>query len=290
MRLITILMIVFLQSFSSAAHADESTLAWIEKSGAVTATDIEIEGERFPPEIVKSTFTDAENTRRIASNLVLRRTLAKEAEALGLDKDPKVVVRLRLARERVLSDTRIQQFDGVPPDEATLQKLALAEYNAFPEKYRITEAVRLSHILIGRYRADGKQLAESLLADLKSGKSDFGNVAKMYSDDASTKEKLGDLGFWEQGKLRPEIDKLAFKSLTLGALSGVIETELGWHIVRLDEKRMPGKTPFEAVKPELVQKIARDVVEKRRLTHVGPLEETVRFDDQAIKAFIAKNR
>ena len=101
------------------------------------------------------------------------------------------------------------------------------------------EAVTASHILITyegalratkkRDRKEAKKLAEKILKDLKDG-IDFAELARQYSDGPSG-PKGGDLGRFTRGQMVPEFDQVVF-SLEAGAVSGVVETQFGYHIIK----------------------------------------------------------
>jgi peptidyl-prolyl cis-trans isomerase C len=291
MRMVGLATIVAcLQLAAGIAFADDQVVARIAKGVAITVTDLAVEAERYSPDTVKGTFARPENVRQIARNLLLRRALALEAEEEGLDKRFEMAVRLRLAKEKVLSDARVQQFDGAPPDTQTLEKLALAEYNASTQSFAITEAVTLDHILVGKYRKDAQQLAVDLLGQIKAKKANFGTLAIMYSDDAASKHKHGDMGPIDKGKFRPEFERAIAGLEKVGDVSEIFETELGWHIVRLSERRAAGRKPFDEVKAELMQTAARNVVDKRRALHLEPLESGIEVDERVVETIVARYR
>ena len=100
------------------------------------------------------------------------------------------------------------------------------------------EAANLSHILLQIKSSENsldslKKRAAYVLAQAEAG-DDFAELAKRYSDDP-TKQRGGDLGFFERGDLLPEFEKEVF-SLNPGEMR-VIETSLGYHIVKVEEKR-----------------------------------------------------
>lgn len=274
---------------SNETAGTEAVVARNAKGIAVTAADLEIEAERYSPDTVKGAFARADGVRQIARNLLLRRTLADDAERQQFDRQPKMAARLRLAREKVLSDARVQQFDGVAPDAAMLEKLARAEYNAYPDRYRIAAGDRLEIILIGQYRKDGRQLAQELLAQARSG-GDFGSLALMYSDDPATKGKRGDLGFFENSKLHPDLQRAATGLAKAGDISEIIETPSGWNILRLAEKRPAGRKAFDEVKEELMQAAARGIVDKRRTVGTEAFEEGLEFDEKGVEAIVTRYR
>ncbi len=94
----------------------------------------------------------------------------------------------------------------------------------------VAEHVHARHILV-----DTQEEAERILAQLQAG-ADFGELARMYSQDASTRENGGDLGFFPRGVLvAPEVEDAAF-ALQPGQFSGVIPSVLGYHIVQVVER------------------------------------------------------
>ena len=101
------------------------------------------------------------------------------------------------------------------------------------------DAIRASHILISykgslrsetnRDRSDARKLAEKILKELKSGR-DFADLARKHSDGPSG-PKGGELGRFERGQMVPEFDQVVFV-LETGAISEVVETKFGYHIIK----------------------------------------------------------
>ena len=101
------------------------------------------------------------------------------------------------------------------------------------------DAIRASHILvsfkgalrseINRDRGEAKKLVEKILKELKSGR-DFSDLARKYSDGPSG-PKGGDLGRFERGQMVPEFDQAVFR-LDTGAISDIVETKFGYHIIK----------------------------------------------------------
>ena len=114
-------------------------------------------------------------------------------------------------------------------------------YQEHSDVYSVPEQRRARHILFraaedetAESRAGKKATAEKVLAQIKSG-ADFASLAKQFSEDSS-KDKGGDLGFFGRGQMVAPFEDAVF-SLQTGAVSGVIETPFGYHIIKLEEIR-----------------------------------------------------
>lgn len=115
--------------------------------------------------------------------------------------------------------------------------------------------VKASHILIGvdasaapEVKAKAKEKAEALLKELKAGK-DFAEVAKTSST-CPSKEQGGDLGFFGRGQMVPEFEQAAF-GLNPGEMSGVVETQFGYHIIKLTDRKGGDVPKLEELKDKI---------------------------------------
>jgi parvulin-like peptidyl-prolyl isomerase len=132
---------------------------------------------------------------------------------------------------------------------------------------RITEQVHARHILVATLDE-----AENLRRRIDAGE-DFGEIAREYSIDASTRPAGGDLGWFPEGYLLwPEVDLAAFE-LDPGELSQVIQTELGYHLVELLER---GEHQLDYDARLFVQENAIQdwITEKRELKDIQTFIET----------------
>ena len=128
-------------------------------------------------------------------------------------------------------------------------------YNDARESYQIPERVRVRHILIktqGKPKEEAPKLkakADALLKQLQGG-GDFAALAKANSEDPGSAVKGGELGWIAHGQTVPNFDKTAF-ALQPGQLSGVIETEYGYHILQTEEKQTAHTQTVDEVKPQI---------------------------------------
>ena len=131
-------------------------------------------------------------------------------------------------------------------------------YKQNPDQFKQPERVRASHILISvpeaadaAARTEARNRAQQILKDVKSGK-DFAALAKQHSQDPGSAVNGGDLGFFQQGQMVGPFNDAAF-SLKPGAVSDLVETQFGYHIIKVAEKQ-PGRTvPLDEVRPKVEQ-------------------------------------
>ena len=157
------------------------------------------------------------------------------------------------------------------------------------EEYRLRETVSAQHIL---FKTEGKTPQEieairtkalSVLERARKGTEDFGALAKMYSEDASA-SRGGDLGEFPRGQMVPEFEKAAF-SLGVGAVSDLVQTQFGFHIIKVNKKQEAKARSFPEMKEairsivlgtkgaakaaEVSQKVASDLKTNKNLDAVA---------------------
>jgi len=135
-------------------------------------------------------------------------------------------------------------------------------------RYQTAEERRASHILIPaaasatpEEKAKAKALAEDLLKQVRQNPRKFGEVAAKFSKDPGSAEKGGDLGFFARGLMVKPFDEAAF-SMKVGEIAGPVETQYGFHIIRLDAIKAVQTTPLESVKAQIVEEIRKPKVAK----------------------------
>src|ERR1700761_194792 len=137
------------------------------------------------------------------------------------------------------------------------------EYQDNIDSYRLPERVKVRHILIktqGKPKEDAPKLkakAEDLLKQLQHG-ADFAELAKKNSEDPGSAEKGGELGWVVRGQTVPNFEKTAF-SLKPGELSGLVETEYGYHIIQLEAKQEARTQSFDDVKGQILLDMKKQV-------------------------------
>jgi len=124
-------------------------------------------------------------------------------------------------------------------------------FQAHQDQYNVPELVKARHILV----KDKKQ-AEEILRELKSG-GDFVQLAKKYTQDPGSKESGGDLGYFSRGQMVPPFEKAAF-SLQIGEISSIIQTDYGYHIIKVEDHKKEQIFQFEQVREEVKKELAEN--------------------------------
>ena len=156
----------------------------------------------------------------------------------------------RVVRYAVVDVNQIRQSLEIPDDQ--LQ----AQYKRNIQDYAVPERVHVEHILLNTVNKPDAEVeeirkkAQDILQQAKKG-ANFEDLAKKYSEDPGTKDKGGDLGWIVHGQTVAEFEKAAF-SLPKGAISDVIKTQYGFHILKIIDKESAHTKSFDEVKQELL--------------------------------------
>lgn len=223
--------------------------------------------------------------RGVLDQLVAYHLLAQESRARKLDvTEAEVDAQMAQARQGFPTEEAFKQ--GLAAQGVTLEQLRQqartglqvqkvieteiaskiavqdAEVSAFYQqnlaRFKQGDTVHASHILIGvaqtatpAEKAAARAKADAALKQVKAG-ADFGTIAKTQSQDPGSAPNGGDLGFFPKGQMTPAFEEAAFK-LKPGAVSGVVETPFGFHIIKVLERRGARTAPLAEVGGEIKQ-------------------------------------
>lgn len=218
----------------------EGTILADVNGNAITTKDFKDEVDRLPP-YLKPMVQSPEGKKELLDSMVVREIILEQAKKDGVDKSQEVADRLEDLRKRLIVETylkkKVEQEAQV--SDAELKKF----YDENQEKFKTGAQVKASHILV-----KSEKEAQDILAQLKGGAS-FEELAKKYSTD-STASKGGDLGWFSKGAMVPEFDKAVF-GMKEGALSGIVKTQFGFHIIKVTGIRSAGIRAFDEVKEQI---------------------------------------
>jgi len=157
-----------------------------------------------------------------------------------------------------------------------------AFYDENRDKLAEEPQIKASHILIGvessaspEMKAKAKEKAEAILKELKDGK-DFAEAAKTSST-CPSKEQGGDLGFFGKGQMVPEFEQAAF-ALKPGELSGVVETQFGYHIIKVTDKKGGEPPKLELIKEKIAAFLKGQKTQKAVFEYVTNLKKNAKIE------------
>jgi peptidyl-prolyl cis-trans isomerase D len=146
---------------------------------------------------------------------------------------------------------------GVAVSEDDLRKY----YEENASRYTSAEERRASHILVkadrdmpADQRAQAKAKAERLLAEVRKNPAQFGELAKKNSDDPGSAERGGDLDFFSRGAMVKPFEDAVY-AMKAGEISNLVESDFGFHIIRLDAVRGGVKKPFDEVRAQIENEV-----------------------------------
>ena len=146
----------------------------------------------------------------------------------------------------------------------------------------------MRHVLVPK-GPEAQATARKLLAELQGG-ADFQALAKEHSADKGSAAKGGDLGLFARGRMVEAFEQAAFALREPGALSGLVETEFGIHIIQLVQKQPARVKPFDEVREALRKEATAQAVRDGRARFQRQLQDRVRVDAPAVDAFVREPR
>jgi peptidyl-prolyl cis-trans isomerase C len=220
-----------------------------------------LQGKPVPPDLT------AEQKNQVLDELITMQLVSTQALKDGVDKDPEVAANLDVLRMRILSDGESQKFlKGKDPTDAELH----AEYDSDIAAMDKTE-YHARHILVA-----SKEKADQLIKKLKGG-AKFEDVAKAESSDNS-KTSGGDLGWFTATRMvKPFAD--AVKALKKGETTPEpVQTQYGWHIIKLEETREVTPPPFDQVKAQ----VTKNLIQKKLVAYVEDMKKTAKIEKKPL--------
>jgi peptidyl-prolyl cis-trans isomerase C len=182
-------------------------------------------------------------------------------------------------RESLEASVRVDEYlkeQGVLEPEIPEDRIR-AMYDADPESFSTTETVRVSHILIAVERQAGteekqkaRQKTEEIREEIVAGR-DFAAMSKAHSDDRIASGS-GDLGYIKKGYMPAAFDEVAF-SLEEDTVSEVVETKLGYHLIKVVDRRPARVVPYEEMRSFLETYLQGEESRKKLAAHVAELRK-----------------
>ena len=250
----------------------------------LTLADYQVELLRVPPEMRAEFAASPTRLTTLLNQILIDKTLAKQARDAGLDRDPELAARLAHEIDRFYAQAelfKIEQDAGARFDAHASDYLPKAReiYLLDQDKYRTPEQVSASHILFAtasmvtrpRWRWHGKRARSSLRAQTS---------ARWHGRSRTTPPRqptAAHSGGSRRPRWIPPSARLRSRSRYVGDLSEPVLTRFGYHIIRLDGRRPAEVKPFEQVSKKIMADLRQRYVKEARDARV----EAIRTDPHA---------
>lgn len=211
------------------------------------------------------------------------KVIAERARKEGLDRDDVTRLQMVLDRSQALAGAYLSELQK-NADKLVTDADVEQYYKDHPSDF---DEVRVRHILISTQpkeqpeedadtdkkdkkpaekpkaltKEEARKKAQDLLARVRKGE-DFAKLAKENSDDPASKDKGGEYDFFGRGRMVAEFDKAAF-ALKPGEISDLVETQFGFHIIKLEERRAAASASDQKVHQQITDKLKQEKIEAR---------------------------
>jgi peptidyl-prolyl cis-trans isomerase C len=196
---------------------------------------------------------NAESRKMIIDNLSLQIILAQDAAKKGLEKTPEVADQLEMVKQSIMAQAFVQDFIKTNP---VTDAMLSAEY----EKIKVQASgnqYKARHILVEK-----EEEAKDIIAKLKKDVKSFDALAKAKSKDPGSKDKGGDLGWFDPRGMVPEFGAAVAKLEKDKFTEEPVKSQFGYHVIMLEDTKANPIPTLEQVKPRLSQQVQQQNVQK----------------------------
>lgn len=280
----------------------------------ITRAEYESETKRFERQMAMSGQAPdgaqvAEMKKKVLDGLVGREVLKQQAAKLGVKVDPaevdkeiatlkqrfpnedefkKALKNLNLTEESLKA--QFTQDLGIRKmiDEQVASKITITPeetkkfYDGNPELFKTPEMVRASHVLIkvdpkanDADKAKAKERITAAQKKVQAGE-DFAKVAKEVSECPSA-AKGGDLDFFQRGQMVGPFEQAAF-ALKVGSVSDIVETQFGYHVIKVTDKKEAGVMKYDEIKDRIAQHLKQDRVNQQLAKYIEELKTQAKIE------------
>lgn len=261
--------------------------------GTVTPQEFDARVSKIPQKDRNSVLRDAKKVRTILANLLLTSQLAADARKNEFGKgDDQLKLRMEMAAETEFANAWLDYKTYSAPD-ADYTAMAQEYYMLNQENFKSSPSVDVTHLLIStkeRTVDEARLLAQSYLDKTLSEPSDFDELVALHSEDPSVGSNGGHFGEVKKGVMVKPFEDAAFNLKNVGDFSGLVETQYGFHIIRLDMIQPSHKMSFEEVRQQLEMKITADHRERVREDYLrGMTTMAADISDEEVKAMVHRH-
>ncbi len=260
---------------AAPADAPDTVVAKVNGAG-ITQGDLAIAGE--DPALSLPGVDETAKKSLLVDYMIDLKVGAQAAENAKIGDSPDFKRKLAYFRDKLLLDDYLERESK----KAATPEAAKALYDQTVKAMKPEEEVHARHILV-----DNEAEAKAIAKRIKDGE-DFAKAAAAASKDPGSKGEGGDLGWFTKDRMVAPFAEAAFK-LQPGQISDPVKTQFGWHIIKVEEKRVKPVPTFDEMKEQvdqyLVRKAQQDVILKlREAAKVERTEAAPKVPEPAAKA------
>ncbi|OPJ55379.1 peptidylprolyl isomerase [Alkalithermobacter paradoxus] len=226
----------------------------------ITKSDLEFFKKGLNPQVLMQ-FNSEEGQKRLLQELINQEMFYLDAIESGLDKDEEYVREVERIKAGFLKQYAINKV--LMNIEITDEEL-LNYYNENKDLFKSPEMTKASHILV-----DSEDKAKQVIDEINNGLS-FEEAAQKYSSCPSNAQG-GDLGVFPRGRMVPEFEEAAF-AMNVGEISTPVQTQFGYHIIKVLDKKEAGTKSFDEVKDQIAQQLTAQKQEEAYLGKINDLK------------------
>jgi peptidyl-prolyl cis-trans isomerase C len=223
------------------ALAEDKVVATIDGK-PITEADLAIAESEIGSDM--GTMPPAQKRTSLLEFLIDNQLFAEAAESEKLNEGPAFETRLNYLKRRALRELYFDKVIKSSVSDADARKI----YDEQVKLLKPQEEVSARHILV-----DTEAEAKALKEKIDKG-ADFAQLAKENSKDPGSKDDGGNLGYFGHGQMVPQFEEVVFK-LKKGEVSDPVKTQFGWHLVKLEDRRVKQPPAFEIVKDRIIQSL-----------------------------------
>lgn len=246
-RLIGALLVLALIAPASLALAQDEDRVRAKFGGEeIRQSDIEAFISQLPEQVRGAPRDQIEPL--VVNELINTRLVARLARAAGTQDQEEYKRQLEVVAARILQNVYL----SAQIDERLTEDRITKAYDEFVAANPPTEEIRASHILV-----EAKEEAQAIVEEVRGG-GDFAEVARRESTGPSASAG-GDLGFFEKGQMVPTFADAAF-ALEIDEISDPVQTQFGWHVIKLTDRREAPPPTLDEVRGELTQQLQEAIL------------------------------
>lgn len=218
----------------------------------------------LPPQMASQVPYEA-----LLDSMINNALIFEQGKKDGTDKDPEVKQALKDIEQQLVVKAWMSKKLKANVNDAAVKQA----YDKFLANYKPQEEVHARHVL-----SDSEEGAKAIIAELKKG-ADFAETAKTKSKDPSAKQNGGDLGYFAKDEMVPQFADAAFAMQAGQLLDAPVKTQFGWHVIKVEDRRMSTAPAFEQVQPMLREQLAEETAD-RLLSDMRGKAKVKRFDPE----------